>query len=301
MKYTEEQKQQIKLLKKSGLSSRYIASELGISKSGINDFLQSDQGPKVLLLDVETAPSVAVSFQRFNVNLTPDHVMEEGDWMLSASWKWLHERQVKSLVLKPNEAKNKNDYRICEVMYNLFEEADIIVAHNGKRFDVPLIKTRILANSFSAPHSPKIIDTLLIARGLKFSNNKLDSLCHSLDIGRKMKHHGIRLWIDCMAGDVDSLNTMEEYNRKDVELLEDLYLRIRGYDKTGPNFGQYYDDGYEHCPACGSTDLSETGKNTYTATGTFEELICSDCGHRSSRKQMTNSKGHRSTLLRRSV
>lgn len=300
-KYDNETKKQIKYWKQIGLSNRDIAGMLGISKSGVSDFLKKEQGPKVLLIDVETAPSIAVSFQRFNVNITPDHVLQEGDWLLTASWKWLNKKKVEGISLSSEEALDKDDSRICDQMNDLFDEADIIVAHNGKRFDVPIIKTRMLANGFSPPHSPKIIDTLLIARSLKFSSNKLDSLCHSLDIGRKMKHHGIRLWIDCMNGNQDALDNMLEYNKRDVELLEELYLEIRPYDKTGPNFGQYYNDGKEHCPTCGSTHLLSTGKNSYTNVGMFEELVCNTCGHRSSRKQMLNIKDHRKQLLRRSV
>lgn len=309
MKYDDETQQYIIDLSNDGMSGRKIAELMNLSKSGVNDFLnrrlhqqvKSSGGPKVLFLDVETAPNLAVAFNRFNVNLTPDHIVEEGNWLLTAAWQWLHKDEVQSLALTSEEASNQDDSYLSLVLHQLFDEADIVVAHNGKRFDVPLIKSRILANGYDTPHAPRIIDTLVIARSMKFSSNKLDSLCHSLDIGRKMKHHGIRLWIECMQGDEEALAKMEEYNRQDIELLRELYFRIRAYDKTGPNFGQYYDDDHEHCPTCGGIDLKNTGNFVYNGSSKFEEVQCKDCGHRSRRKSSVNSSQHRKNLLQRSV
>lgn len=286
-----------------GLSGRQIADKLNMSKSGVNSVIKkhtgSRTGPKVLFLDVENAPSVAVAFQRFKVNITPDHVLDEGGWLLSIAWGWLGSDTVHSMRLSAGDAMNRDDMYLVYKLGALLAEADIVVAHNGKKFDLPLVKTRMLANGLPPPKPVKIIDTLLIARSLSFNSNKLDSLCHALDIGRKMKHHGIRLWIECMQGNEESLKTMEQYNRVDIDLLRELYLEIRGFDPNPPNFGLYYNDEKHHCPACGSTNLMDVDAYVYTTVNRFTAVRCMDCGHNSRKNSPTTSKEKRQSLLRK--
>ncbi len=302
MKYTEEIQEEIKALKADGISSRDIAEILGISKSGVNDFLKEAalvkaSEPKVLLLDLENAPSIAAAFQRFDVTLTPDHILEEGGWLLSASWKWLNKSKVEGVVLTPEEAVARNDYRIVETIVEEMNKADIWIAHNGDRFDIPLVRTRMLPNGITGLRSAKTIDTLKIAKRLKFNSNKLDSLGNYLSAGRKLKHTGIDLWLRCMNGDPKALKEMLTYNKRDVVLLEDVYKELRQFDTSGVNFGMYYDDGKHHCPACASTNVSPTGRKTVAGMSKYEEVICHDCGRISRKRQALNSKAHRTQLL----
>lgn len=301
MKYTSAQISLIIELKNDGYSSRQIANIVGGSKSGVNELLNrlTNSGPRVLMFDLENAPSVAAAFQRFNVNLTPSHIIQEGGWLISASWKWLGKEKIEGSVLTPSEALAQDDSRIVQEMADQFEQADFVVAHNGKRFDVPLLRARILKNKLRPMKTVRVIDTLIIARSMKFESNKLDSLCNYLDIGRKIETTGIGLWMRCMNGDKKSLADMLKYNKQDVSLLEELYLELRPFDRTGPNYGQYYSDDKMHCPACGSTDLESTNNRVYTNVSQFQEYVCNDCGHRSRTRGSVNSKQQRANLLMR--
>ena len=108
----QELVKQIVELKGQGLGSRKIAKELGISKTTCNDwyreYLEGNVNevrmPRVLLLDLENAPSVVVAFNRFKVSLTQDHVLREGGWLLSYAYKWLGEGEVQGNVLTSGEA-----------------------------------------------------------------------------------------------------------------------------------------------------------------------------------------------------
>ena len=301
MHYTNEQLALIVHYRNQGMSSREIAEQIGGSKSGVNDALSrfNKSGPRILMFDLENAPSIACAFQRFNINLTPAHIVQEGGWLISSSWKWLGRDKIHGVVLTPTESLEQNDSRIVQTMTDLFEEADFVVAHNGKRFDVPLLRARVVKNRMRPMKTVRCIDTLVIAKSMKFESNKLDSLCNYLDIGRKMETTGIGLWMKCMNGDKQALAKMLEYNKQDVSLLEELYLELRPFDRTGPNYGQYYNDGKRHCPACGSTDLEGTGNKVYTNVSQFEELVCNDCGHRSRMRGSVNNKEQRANLLMR--
>jgi transposase-like protein len=321
MKYDDATRENILNFLQAGISSRSIAEILGISKSGVNDFIAGlkkkatqvhtfgeitqpvkkkkikPRKLKVLFFDLENAPSVVVAFQRFNVNLSPDHILEEGGWLLSAAWSWGHSNAVHGAVLTPAEALARDDSRIVAELYEQIEQADIVVAHHGDNFDVPLFKTRCLKNGFNPPKILKTVDTVKMARRLKFNSNKLDSIGNYLEAGRKVKHSGISLWVDCMNAVPSALKNMLTYNKQDVRLLKEVYYDMLPFDNRHPNVGQFYDDGEVHCPSCGGTDLSITGNVVSTNVSQYTELVCGDCGHRSRTRKAINSKEHRKLQL----
>lgn len=300
--------EEIQRLSLLGMSSRQIASQLDVAKSTVNKYLSAEfnqdyfsdsesNNPRILLLDLENAPSIGVAFQRFKVNLSPEHILEEGGWLISASWKYLGDEEVQGCVLTPAEAVARNDSRICAEVLEAWDSADVVIAHNGLNFDFPLFKTRLLTNGYPPPKTAKMVDTLKIAKQLKFPSNKLDAIGHYLGVGRKMQHSGISLWTSCMQGDEESLSTMLEYNKQDVVLLEDVYLQIRGFDTKAPNLGQLYNDGKSRCGACGSEHVAETGNTVYTPVSAWAEVQCSDCGWVGRKRQVLNSKEQRKNLL----
>lgn len=294
-------------LHEAGMSGRKIAKQLGISKSAVNYRLngrkgrgtgvKSSGGPKILLFDLESAPSLVATFGRWNVNIGPDSVVQEGGYIISACFKFLGDAKVTKLVQTSNEAVVGDDSRIVAELYEAFEQADIVVGHNAKRFDVPLFKTRLIANNMPPHKTVKVLDTLVIAKTLKFNSNKLDSLGNYLDVGRKIPTEGMTLWLGCMQGKRESLSKMLKYNEQDVLLLEKVYMQLRAFDTNPTNLGLYHNDEVARCPACGSKHLTPTGNSVYTSVSEFTEVCCDDCGHRSRSRQSFTTKEKRRNLL----
>lgn len=86
--------------------------------------------PRVLLLDTETAPIEAYVFNLWKQNIAWDHT--NGHWfMLCWTAKWLYEDEVISMRLSGEEAINEDDSRIMKGLWELLDEADIVIAHNG--------------------------------------------------------------------------------------------------------------------------------------------------------------------------
>lgn len=292
-----------KKLVEEGCSQRTACKMLGIPRTTMQGILArsgevvNKRTPKVLFWDVENAPSVGVSFSRWKVNLSPDHIVSEGGWLISACYKWGGESEIHSLVLTPEEAIMKDDSRIVASLYEVFEEADIVVGQNGDRFDIPLFKTRLIKHHMPPHKTVKTVDTLKIAKQLKFNSNKLDSLAKEMGIGRKVQHSGIDLWIRCMMGEQEALDEMVEYNIQDVDLLEQVYTRLKAFDSKHPNVSHFYDDDLVRCPVCGGTDVQPTGNSIFTPVSEFSEMVCGDCGHRSRTRKSINTKEKRENIL----
>ena len=292
-------------LKGEGLGSRKIAKKLGIGKSTVNryfkEYLQGKGGvekkPKVLLLDLESAPSVVVAFNRFKVNLTQDHVLREGGWLISYAYKWLGESEINGNVLTPFEAMNADDSGLCMELLELIEQADVVVYHNGLNFDLPLLKARMLINGLPPIRKIKSVDTLQLVKEFKLNSNKLNSLGKQLNIGTKLDHEGIGLWIRCMEGDQSALDHMFEYNKVDVDLLEQVYLAVRPYSNRHPNLAIYYQGDKLRCNICGSEHIKPTGNLVTTNVNIFEEYQCEDCHARFKNRKSILNKDQRSNIL----
>lgn len=302
----EQTIQQLKKCYQDGISTRKTAKLLNVSKSAVGRYFYKFarektfveiNSPRILLLDIETAPAKALAFGRFKQNLTQDHILEEGGWLISIAWKWLGDDTTFGKVLIPVEALLKEDIRLINDIVCQINEADVVIGHNIDGFDIPKIKARMIKHGLKPFKTVKTIDTLKIAKRLGFPSNKLDSLASFLDIGRKVQHQGISLWKGCTQGDEIALQDMQEYNIADVELLEKVYLKLRAYDTMPPNIGKLYNEEVSRCPVCGSTDLTTTGNLVHTPVSTYDEVVCNCCGHRSRKRKVVNSKEARSNVL----
>ena len=302
----------------AGISSRQIASELGIGKSTVNDIwnrwienphpfynpedvvLTKTEGPKILIFDTETAAATALTFGRFKVNLSQDNILDNGGWILCACWRWLGESTTYSIHLTPEEVQNKDDSKIVAKLFELYEQADAVLAHNSLGFDHKVVQARAIFNGFPPLPQVKVLDTLQLARKyLKLPSNRLDAIGEFFGLGRKVSTGGISLWRKVQEGDEQAMKDMVTYCVQDVDLLYDIYLRTRQLGRAGSDFNAalYYDDDLVRCRVCGSSEVESTGRTVETSLNSFDELRCNECGAVHRHRTPKTSKEKRKSLL----
>lgn len=239
---------------------------------------RKQKGPRVLFFDIETAPIVAYTWGLWDQNIGLNQIKH--DWsVLSWSAKWLGEERVR--YMDQRYAKDKrDDKKILKGLWELLDEADIVVTQNGKRFDVPKLNARFIIQGFQPPSSFKHIDTLKIAKKhFGFTSNKLEYLANTLKTKTKKlsqrKFDGFLLWEQCLAGNMEAWREMETYNRQDVLALEQVYHKLAAWDQT-IQFSLYTDDETPTCN-CGSTSFTKRGF-FYSPKGKFQRYRCNECG-----------------------
>lgn len=255
-------------------------------------------GPKILFLDIETAPMTVYTFQLKTDYISPDNIITP-TFIICWAAKWFEEEQVFSGVISSKEIKTHDDKRICVSIHELLNKADLVVAYNGDRFDFPKLNYRFIIHGLLPPSHYRTIDPLKSMRSqFRFDSNKLDFVNGELGIERKL-HTDFQLWKDCMAGDVDALARMQDYNKNDVVILEQNYLKIRPWMRSHPNMGTYYDWEGEICKVCGSKNVREVlDKYQFTAVSKFSLYRCNDCGAESRGRNNELTKEKRKGLLR---
>ena len=248
---------------------------------------------KILILDIETAPTSAFVWGRWKQNVGLNQVNSEG-YILTYSAKWLGDDKIACNRIKEPE----NDRVIVEELSALIDQADIIVAHNLVKFDLPTIKLRMLYHGLPPLKPVRLVDTLQVAKkAFRFPSNSLDSIASYLGLPRKLGHSGFDLWRRCMQGEDAAFEEMLDYNRQDVVVLEEVYKRLAPWYNQHPSVSVLYDDGKHHCPMCGSTNVAEIDKPSYTNTSEFAAYRCNDCGKVSRSKKNLRSKEAMSNTL----
>lgn len=234
---------------------------------------------RILLYDVETAPNLGWIWGKYEQDVI-EYVKQTK--MLCFSWKWLDEKTTHVVALPDFEKTYKkdpdDDFMVMSKLWLLFNEADVVIAHNGDRFDQKVSNARFMEHGFEPPSPYRTIDTLKTARRyFKFNSNKLDDLGSFLKVGHKLQTGGFSLWRGCIQGDMKSWNTMKRYNKQDVVLLEKVYLKLRPWMDNHPALN-VLDGRPEACPKCLGGPLVKRGTIKVNKTTTVQRYACTNCG-----------------------
>lgn len=235
--------------------------------------------PRILHIDIETAPMLAWVWGLFKQNVAIGQIHQ--DWhMLCWAAKWQGQRRVIKDALwfhQEYQEDRTNDRTILTSLWKLLDEAAIVVAHNGDRFDVAKINAKFFEYDIPPPSPFKIVDTLKVARAnFKFSSNRLDYIAKLKEVGQKDKTD-FDLWLDVMKGIPSQCNRMMKYNIQDVILLEQIYTKMLPWISNHPNIGVYTDENTTVCPSCGGSSIHYRGF-AYTTAGKYQRFVCNHCG-----------------------
>lgn len=235
--------------------------------------------PKILFYDIETSLINLEGFHIYSSYHRQEDIVQ--DWfILCVAWKWADSPKIYSV--KAN-CKTRNDRKPVEAMVKALNQADIVVHHNGAKFDYPRIRTRAIYHDISP--LPKVfdsynsVDTCKAAKAeLGLSANNLDYIAKYFDLPRK--HHVEKeLWrkINRLSkGWQAAFNEMVYYNKQDVLVLEAVYNKLKTALIRHPNVAlmQGRPDG---CERCGHTQLRAIGVR-YTKQYVYRRYVCLSCG-----------------------
>lgn len=213
--------------------------------------MADDSKPRILVLDIETAPAAFWGWGMFNQNFGVEQVKED-PYILCVGYQWLGEREVGCLTLWELGAET-----MLQRTRELIQLSDAIVSKNGIKFDYPWICTEFLKYRIPLPRDPTHIDLDKVAKSqFRFLSNKLEYILNYLDMKGKVDTGGFKLWREVIEGKEAAQNKMVRYCKFDVRQTGRLYNRMKGYIKSHPAMRSL---GSTACPTCGSLKTKKDG------------------------------------------
>lgn len=242
---------------------------------------------KILAIDIETSPHVVYKFgPLWKQTSTGINQVVQTSEVMCFSAKWIGDdrgtypggqRPKRDGTVFYGGLKHTREEMILAA-HDLLDQADVLLHFNGKRFDIPHLNREFLEHRLLPPAPYEQVDLLTTAqRKFLFGSTRLQHLLDQLDLGSKLETGGFDLWVRCLAGDELAWRTMEQYNRQDVVVMEDLYLLLRPWISQHPNVALHDGVAGLVCPRCGSADHQRRG---YRVTGAakYARFQCSACG-----------------------
>lgn len=261
-------------------------------------------GPKILILDIETAPLIAHVWGLWENNVGLNQIVR--DWhMLSWCAKWLepgpYTKNDNNVMFKSQQGKRKmsDDKAIIKEIRDLLDEADIVLTQNGISFDNKKINAKCLEYGIKPPSSFRHLDTKVIfQRHFNLPSYKLEYLTEKFNKKfKKLKHKefpGHEMWVECLKDNSKAWAAMEKYNKYDVLALEELWHVVSAWD-TSINFAWYSNEIEDTC-SCGSHKFLPKEKYHYTNAGKYQKYVCAECGREVRSKLNLFSKEKRASL-----
>lgn len=230
---------------------------------------------KRLFFDIETSPLLVATWRiGYNINLNYANIIE--DWkIICISYKF-EGGQIHTLTWD----NNRDDRDLLLEFTKIAANADEIIGHNVDRFDIKRLRTRCIIQGVPAFPKYRTFDTLKKCRSyFSFNSNSLNNVGETLNLGGKEEHEGLSLWLKCKEGDPTALKKMVKYCERDVELLEQVYLKTQHYVKPNTHVGVREGNKKYSCPICASTVINLI-KDDVTRKGTLSRVVqCTECNH----------------------
>lgn len=222
------------------------------------------QNKKIVIWDIESS------------NLDADFAT-----ILCVGWKYLGDKKVNIIKISDSPTFKKdptNDKWVVQEISKVLSEADMWITHYGRKFDVPMVNTKLLF--WGLPPMPPVphIDTWLISKyKLKLHSNRLATVSGMFGLDDKTPVLG-RQWIKAIAGDKASLNYVYEHCKQDIIVLEQVYEKIKCLTTTHPNVN-LCDDSVDkpRCPICGNSNVHKRGYSI-ARVGKRQRYQCQKCG-----------------------
>jgi len=237
--------------------------------------------PKILIVDIETWPIEAMVWQLYDQNVAINQI--KNDWSIMAwSAKWHGQKKV--YYYDVSKQKNyRDDSKILETLWDLFDEADIVVGQNSKKFDTKKINARFIINNIRKGHPPSSYrqdDTKVMAKKVfGFTSNRLEYMSKALDLKVqklvKREFAGQELWNECWSRNKRAWAEMKRYNIADLLATEELYNKLRAWARTINN--NVYHKMHDSVCQCGSREFVKNGWG-YSNGSKYDRFKCIQCG-----------------------
>lgn len=222
----------------------------------------TNREPKVLFFDIEST----------GLNATFGTI-------LCIGYSWLGQDKVYVPTILDNANQNLlSDRDLVKNFAEIYNQADYTVGHYAKRFDVPMIQSKLLKYKLKPLAPVPLIDTWRIVKdNFKLHSNRLITIEEFLQVAHSKTPITFDDWLQAAHGNRKALRQVVKHCRLDVLVLKEVFERIRPWIRTEPARRLFLDASSHSCPSCGSERLQARGYQV-SHTRRYQRFQCQGCG-----------------------
>jgi len=240
--------------------------------------------PKVVIFDLETLPDPREIYRRIpSIGNWPGRTFKaELQTIMCFGYK-IEGEEAKCINVWDYSDDFHNDSALVSLASEILADADEIVTHNGKRFDVKVLNTRLAFWGLPPINKTKHVDTKQVCKShLSLYSNSLAEAAKFFGIANKMTFSNKwGMWERLAFNDhtKEDLKVMTKYCIQDVEVTHQLYLKTKPFHGTQAVNRNLWVDGEKHvCNTCGCDKLIGHGTVPRTKGKVTQRWLCKACG-----------------------
>lgn len=241
--------------------------------------------PKIVIWDLETLPDPEAVYDRLpSIGAWQGRTFKADlHTLLCFGYKIYGEEKAHSINAWELGDSPDDEIPVLQFAYDVLHDADEIVTHNGRRFDLKFLNTRLMYYGMPPLDSKiKHVDTKVVLKSkLSLYSNSLSEAAKFFGIIEKMHWNDKwSTWKRFAFGrqtEADKV-TMDTYCKQDVDVLEQLWLKTRPlHENSSVNKQQWRKDIALACPICGSINIARNGTRR-SKKYKYRRYLCGDCG-----------------------
>lgn len=174
-----------------------------------------------------------------------------------------------------HRSKTDSDSLLLAEAHKVLSSADLWVGWYSKGFDLKFLNARMLIAGLDPLPPIPHIDLYFIAKHhFNLSSNRLAAWQEFLDLRVEKTPLKRAIWRAAGAGEPAALGYVATHCRRDTEVLEGVYMRLRSFVRTHP-----FVNGPANCRVCGSAQLERRGFALTVLKTPRQRVRCRNCGH----------------------
>lgn len=132
-----------------------------------------------------------------------------------------------------SEGRRGDDSRTVKQIAAVLADHDVLVAHNGSRFDLPFLRTRMARWGMKRLPDMKLVDPCSIAwRKFRLRSNSLGAIADHIGLSDKKTPLDMSTWADAILnGTRSAMNLIVEHCIADVRVLEGVLELVKPFVK----------------------------------------------------------------------
>src|SRR5665647_2816061 len=173
---------------------------------------------RIVSIDIETAPAHARVWRTGQQFVSLDQIVQPPQMLCYAAR--FRDRKRTEFYSEWGDGREE----MVRQVHRILDEADAVLHYNGKRFDVPWLRTEMQLLGLTPPSPFAQIDLYQQTKQFYLVSHKLQHVStHLAKVEGKVATGGFGLWTAVENGDPAAQRLMRRYNIRDVDVLWEVY------------------------------------------------------------------------------